>query len=140
MESVTARDRVAADLVPGPGGIGEAEHRPVRLELRDLGAGDLELDPGSGRQPGLHQVLDDLGLGVNRHLPAAGQITEVEVVPLPVELQVDPVVLEPFGLQPVAEADRAEHLRGSGFEQPGALARLAVSPAAVLDHDRVDAA
>jgi hypothetical protein len=62
------------------------------------------------------------------------------VVPLPFELQVDPAVGEPFGVQPGAEADRAEHLRGSGFEQPGALARLAVGPAAILDHHRVDAA
>jgi hypothetical protein len=62
------------------------------------------------------------------------------MVPLSFELQVDPAVVEPFGLHPVAEADRAEHLHRSGFKQPSPLARLAVSPAAVLDDDRVDAA
>jgi hypothetical protein len=62
------------------------------------------------------------------------------MVPLPLELQVDPAVLESFGIHPGSEADRAEHLHGPGFEQPGPLARLAVGPAAVLDHHRVDAA
>ena len=43
VESVAARDRVAADLVARPGGVDEAEHRPVGVQVADLGAGDLEL-------------------------------------------------------------------------------------------------
>jgi hypothetical protein len=140
VESVAAGDRVAGDLVPRPGRVGEAEDGPGRVELGHLGIGDLELDPGPGRQPGRDRVLDDLGLGVDRHPAPAGQVTEVEVVPLPLELQVDPAVLEAFGVHPGAEADRAEQLDRPGFEQAGPLPRLAVGPAAVLDHDRVDAA
>ena len=62
------------------------------------------------------------------------------MMPLPLELQVDPAVLEPLGVQPVAEADRAQQPHGTGLEQPGSLPRLAVGPAAVLDHHRLDAA
>ena len=39
----------------------------------------------------------------------------------------------------LTEADRAEQFDRPGFEQPSPLPRLAVGPAAVLDHDRVDA-
>ncbi len=140
MESVAAGDRVAADLVPGPGGVGVAEQGPVLVEVGDLGAGDLELELGPGGQPGLDQVLDDLGLGVDRDPAAAGQVAEIEVVPLARELQVDAAVLEALGVHPLAQADRAEQLDGAGLQQPGPLPGLAVGPAAVLHHDRVDAA
>ena len=62
------------------------------------------------------------------------------MVPLALELQVDPAVLEALGVHPLAEADRAEQLDRAGLEQAGPLPRLAVGPAAVLHHDRVDAA
>ena len=62
------------------------------------------------------------------------------MVPLPVELQVDPAVLETLGVHPLAEADRAQQLDGARLEQSGPLPGLAVVPAAVLHHDRVDAA
>ena len=62
------------------------------------------------------------------------------MVPLPRELQVDPAVLETLGVHPLPQADRAEQLDRAGLQQPGALPGLAVGPAAVLYHDRVDAA
>jgi hypothetical protein len=140
MKAVAARDGVAADLVPCPGRIGEAEHGLVCVELRHLGIGNLELNHGAGLEPGLDYVLDDLGLGVNRHPAATGQITEIQMVPLTFELQVDPAVFEAFGVHPGSEADGAEQLHGAGLEQPRPLPCLAVGPAPVLDHDRVDAA
>jgi len=86
VEPVAAGDRVAAHFVPGARGVGEAEHRPVGVEFGDLGVRDLELDPGPGREPGPDQVLDDLGLGVDRHPAAAGQVAEVQMVPPALEL------------------------------------------------------
>src|SRR5204862_296148 len=80
VEPVAAGDHVAGDLVPGPGGVSEAEHRLIGVERADLGVRDLELDRGPGRQPGLDQVLDDLRLGVDRHPAATGQVPEVEVM------------------------------------------------------------
>jgi len=139
VEPVTASERVAGDFVPGSRGVGEAEHGLVGIELADLGVRHLELDHGPGREPGPDQVLDDLGLGVDRHPAAAGQGAEVEVVPLALELQVDPAVFEALGVQPLAEADGAEQLDRAGLEQAGPLPRLAVGPAAVLHHDGVDA-
>ncbi len=60
-------------------------------------------------------------------------------MPLAVELKVDPAVLEALGVQAAAEADGAEQFHRAGLEQAGPLPRLAVRPAAVLHHDRVDA-
>ena len=62
------------------------------------------------------------------------------MVPLALELQVDPAVFEAFGVHPLAQADRAEQLHRAGLEQAGPLPRLAVGPAAVLHHDGLDAA
>src|SRR4029077_16439196 len=129
VETVTAGDGVAGDLMTGAPGVGEAEDRPFGIKLSDLGVGERELDHGPGRQPGLDQVLDDLGLGVDRHPAAAGQVAEVEVVPLALKLQVDPAVFEALGVHPLAEADGAEQLDRAGLEQAGPLPRLAVSPA-----------
>ena len=61
------------------------------------------------------------------------------MVPLALELQVDPAVFEALGVHPLAEADRAEQLDRPGLEQ-AALPCLAVGPAAVLHHDGVDPA
>ncbi len=61
-------------------------------------------------------------------------------MPLAFELQVDPAVLEALGVHPRAQADRAEQFDRAGLEQACSLPCLAVGPAAVLHHDRVDAA
>ena len=61
------------------------------------------------------------------------------MVPLAVELQVDPAVFEALDVHPLAEADDAEQFDRAGLEQAGPLPRLTVGPAAVLHHDRVDA-
>ena len=68
----------------------------------------------------------------------SGELTEVHVVPFAGELKVDAVVLEPLRVEPAPEADLAEQLHGGRFEHPGALPRLAVGAAPVLDHDGVD--
>ncbi len=61
------------------------------------------------------------------------------MVPLAFELQVDPAVFEALGVHPVAETDGTEQFDRAGLEQASPLPRLAVGPAAVLHHDRVDA-
>jgi len=61
-------------------------------------------------------------------------------MPLAFELQVDPAVFEALGVQPRAEADHAEQFDRARLEQAGPLPRLAVGPAAVFHHDRVDPA
>ncbi len=62
------------------------------------------------------------------------------MVPLALELQVDPAVFETLGIHPLAQADRAEQFDRARLEQAGPLPRLTVGPAAVLHHDGVDAA
>ena len=62
------------------------------------------------------------------------------MVPLTVELQVDPAVFETLGIHPPAQAYAAEQFDRAGLEQASPLPRLTVGPAPVLHHDRVDAA
>ncbi len=101
VESVAAGDHVAADLVPRPRRVGVAQHRPVLSRSATSVPDTSNSSWAAGRQPGLDQVLDDLGLRVDRHPAAAGQVAEVEMVPLPRELQVDPAVLETLGVHPL---------------------------------------
>jgi hypothetical protein len=140
VEAVTARDGVAADLVPFASGVGVAEHGVIAVQAGHFGRRDLELHRGAGRQPRPDQVLDDLGLRVDRDPPATSQVTEVQMVPLPRELQVDAAVLKAFGVHPLAEAHLAEQFHRAGFEQPCPLPRLAVGSTAVLHHHRVNTA
>src|SRR6202035_1544955 len=104
------------------------------------GIADLELKRRRGRRPGGDQVLHDLGLRVDRDPPPAGQLAGVQVVALPVELHVDAVVLKPLRVQSVPKPDRTQQLDRGRLKHPGALPRLAVGPAAVLDAHRVDSA
>jgi len=140
MGAVAAGDRLAAYLVPRAGGIGVAEHRTVAVQVAQADIGNLELYLAASRQPGPDQVLDDLRLRVDRHPAPAGQVAEVDVVPFPGELQVDPAVLQALGVEPLAQAGRAEQLDGARLEQPRPLPRLAVGAAAGLHDDRLDAA
>src|SRR4029079_18579709 len=121
VEAVAASDGFAYDFMTGAPSVGEAEDRSFGIKLSDLGVGDLELDHGPGRQPGPDQVLDDLGLGVDRHPAPAGQVAEVEVMPFALELQVDPAVFEALGVHPVAQADRADQFYRARLDPAGPL-------------------
>src|ERR1700678_1281133 len=138
VKAVAAGDGIALDLVPLPGLVGVGEHRAVRVEPAHRGLADVELKLGVGGDAGRDHVLDDLGLRVDGDPAAAGELTEVHVVPFAGELEVDAVVLEPLGVEPAAEADLAEQLDRGRFEHPGPLPRPAAGAAPVLDHDGVD--
>ncbi len=128
VKAVAPGDHVAGHLVRDARFVGVRQQRPI---LGDAGHGHVgggELDRSPVREPPRDQVLDDLRLGVDRHRPPAGQLAEVEVVALPRELQVDPVVLDPLGVQPLADPGRAEQLDGAGLEHAGPLPGLAVRP------------
>jgi hypothetical protein len=139
VKAVAPGDHVARQLVRDARLVGVGQRRPVVGDAGHGHAGGGELDRSPVRQPPRDQVLDDLGLGVDRHRPPAGQLAEVEVVPLPRELQVDPVVLDPLGVQPLADPGRAEQLDGAGLEHPGPLPGLAVRPRPVLHQHGIDA-
>ena len=64
MEAVAAGDHVALELVLRAV-VAEADAGPVALELVDGHVLDLEQQRPPGGEPGLDQVLDDLGLAVD---------------------------------------------------------------------------
>jgi hypothetical protein len=126
VEAVAPGDHVAGDLVRRSRLVRVRQHRPVLRHARHRHVGGGELDRSAVRQPPGDEVLDDLGLRVDRHRPAAGQLAEVQVVPLAGELEVDPVVLDPLGVQPLADPGRPEQVDRAGFQHAGPLPGLAV--------------
>ena len=104
----------------------------------DGGLADLELQRQSGGQPGRDEVLDHFGLRPDPHA-AAGEVVEVDVVPLAVELQVDAAVLDPLGVHPAGQPELAQQRGDVVLEHAGALAGLDVLAAAVLQDDGVHA-
>jgi hypothetical protein len=59
-------------------------------------------------------------------------------VPLPRELELDPVVDEPFALEPLPHPDLAQEIDGALLEDAGANALLDVLAAPVLEDDGID--
>jgi hypothetical protein len=138
VEPVAAGDRVGVHLAGGTGRVDVPQYRLVGFPVRDRGCRYPEIDVLALGQACGDQVLDHLGLRVDRDRPA-GELAEVEVVALPGELQVDATVLDAFLVQPGAEAGGAHQLDRARLQQPGALARLDVLAGAVLDDDGLDA-
>ena len=89
----------------------------------------------SGRATGGDEILHDSVLAVDRDRAATGELAHRDPVALSVEAQLDPVMDEPFPLQPVGEARGAEDVDGSLLEHPGPDARDHVLLGAVLEHD-----
>ena len=90
--------------------VGVPEHRPTRVEARDRRVAHLELERCPGGDAGGNEVLHDLGLRVDHELSPAGQFAEVQMVAFAVELQVDPIVRQAFGVKADSEADRAQQV------------------------------
>ena len=105
--------------------------------VRDLVVHDLPAL--AGRRD---QVLLHLGLPVDPHR-AAGEVDEVEVVPLAVPtvvpLQVDAAVLVALALEPVGQPDLAQQVDGRLLEDAGADPGGDVLLRPGLDHHRLDA-
>lgn len=135
VEAVAPGDGVAGDLVPRARSVGVAQDGLVAVEACHRGVAGPEFEGGSVGDPGGDDVLDDLGLGVDRHPAAAGQLAEVHLVPLAGELEVDPVMFQALFVESAAEAGFPEQLDGRGLEHAGPLACLAVGPALGLDDD-----
>src|SRR5438034_607744 len=138
VEAVAPGDEVAAQLdlvvvVP------EADQREVRVDLGDLDVVDLEVQRPTRLESRGDQVFDHFLLTVDGDPPAAGQGGEVDPVALTGELDLDPVVNEPFPSEPLANADLVQQVDRSLLEHTGPDPVLNVLAAAVFEHDRVDA-
>ena len=84
------------------------------------------------------EVLHDLRLGVDRDGAAAGEHGEVDVVPFAVEAQLDAVVDQALGLQPLGGTALAQSVHRALLQHPGALPLLDVRAAPALQDDAVD--
>ena len=105
-----------------------------------LGSDALDLEPevAAALQQRRDQVLDDLLLSVDRHVPA-GQLGDLDVLGVALPAQVDAVVLEPLAGQPLADPQVVHQLDRVLLEQAGADAPLDVVAVAVLEDHRLDA-
>ena len=100
--------------------------------MRDVG--NLEEERKIGGEAGADQVLHDLGLPVDDDRAAAGQLAQRNSMALAVELELDPVVDEPFSLQPRADPRVDEEVGDRLLENPCANSVLDVLAAPVLEH------
>ena len=113
--------------------------RPLRLDLLDPDVVHLEQQRPPGGEPRLDQVLDDLGLPVDRDRLAAGERRHVDPVPLARELQLDAFVHEALARQPLPHARLGEEIDDALLEHAGADAGLDVLATPVLEDHRLDA-
>jgi hypothetical protein len=112
----------------------------IGLQVINLGVGDLKVERATGSDPLRYKIFYYLSLGINGHGPAAGQLAEVDVVPLTSELEVDAAVLEPLAAEPIGEPGRPQQLDAAVLDDACPLPRLAVGAAADLYDHGIDAA
>ena len=137
MEAVAADDEVAVDdLVPSV--MAEADRRRGRLEIVEGDVLDLVAQVAASFLPHGDQILDHLVLAVD-HDRAARQLPEIDAMAAAAEADLDPVVDEPFRIDPGAEPDRAQEVDDALLEDAGAHAGDHVLLRPVLEDDRLDA-
>ena len=138
MEPVAAGDVVADERLVGVSRP-HVEARPLGVEIGERDVLGVEEDPAAGGAPRRDQVADDLVLAVDRDRPAAGEVREIEPVPLAAEREVEALVPESLGGEPAAQPGLAQQIDRRLLEDAGAHALDHVLLAADLDGDRLDA-
>src|SRR6185437_15920412 len=98
----------------------------------------LELERRSRCDPRGDEILHDFLLAIDRDRAPARERGEVDAMALARETQLDPVVHEPFALQPLANAAFHEEVHRALLEDSGAHAMLHVLPAPKLEDDGFD--
>ena len=138
MVAVAAGDDVALEHVLGAL-VREADAGTLALEIADGDVGDLEQERKVCVEAEADEVLHDLRLSVDDDCPPAGEVAQRDPVALAVELELDAVVDDPLALQPLSRAGVDEEVGDRLLEHARPQALLDVLPAAVLEHDRLDA-
>ena len=93
----------------------------------------------TSRQAEADEVFHDLGLSVDDDRSAAREVAQRYAMTLAIELELDAVVDDPLAPEPLSRACVDEQIGDRLLEHAGANALLDVLPAAVLEHDRLDA-
>ena len=138
MKPVAAGNKIALDFM-GLSVLAIPDKRPVAVEFVDRhGLGFIDdLRAGSGQRA--VQILCHLGLAINHHGLAAGQIDEIDRMPLAVEAQLHAAMNEALGMHSRADFCFVEQVHRALFEHAGANSALDIVPALPLDDDRFDA-
>src|SRR5262245_65933799 len=84
--------------------------------------------------PRIDQVLDDLGLAVDRDGAPAGQFMHIDAMATPAKTQFDAVVDEPLSPHPLADARFVEDVHRALLQQARPDHALHILPAAGFDH------
>ena len=87
----------------------------------------------------VHQVARDLGLAVDHHRLAAGQIGEIDAMAAALEGELDPVMDKPLAVHALADLRLVEQGDRAHLEHAGADAAEHIVAAAALEHDVGDA-
>src|SRR5262245_11781630 len=138
VRSVAARDEVAGDLplfaLPP-----KANLRRLAVEVAHAHVLDFEEYLGAGVEPGADQILNDLGLAVDRDGAPAGQLMHIDAMATPAKTQLDAVVDESLSTHPLADASFVEDVHSALLQHARPDAALDILAAAGFDHYGFDA-
>ncbi|MCY1514846.1 hypothetical protein D9M68_494060 [compost metagenome] len=137
METVAAGDVVAVDALQ-LAILLEGDMGPLALELVQLDIGRRVDDRRAAGLAGVHQVAGDLGLAVDHHALAAGELGQVDGHAPAIEHQLDAFMHQALGVHPLAHAGLAEHVDGALLQHPGTNPAEHVVGGLALDDDVVD--
>jgi hypothetical protein len=108
-----------------------------RVQTLDSDIFDFEENLAVGLDPRRNQILYDLVLAINRNRPPC-QILEIDTMSLPSETQFNPVMNQAFTLQPLTHPHLQQQINRTPLEHPSPNALLAVLPAPILQHHRLN--
>ena len=136
--AVAAGDEIAGKL-PLLAILSEADRGLVGIDAVQADVANAEQDLSPGLDPRLDQILDDFVLGIDGDRFAAGQVAEVDAMPLPTEAQLDAGMDEAFALHPLAHTNLGQEIDGPLFENTGADGGFDLFARACFQNDGRDA-
>jgi hypothetical protein len=137
VRAIASGDEVAVDFA-GPARMPVVDFWLVALETFDTNVVNLEQDLTTRCDPSLNQIFDDFMLAVHGNR-ASGEILEIDAVALSSETQFDAVVNQTLALHSFGHAHLDEQIDGSGFENAGTDALLAILARPVFENNGLDA-
>src|SRR6266851_1376760 len=137
MIAVAAGDEIAGECMCAPAQ--RIAYRGMRaVKAFDAHIVCLEYQSRACRNAGLHEILGDFGLTVNRD-SVAGQALQVDAKGLPSEPESEPVVDQALAQHPLADVRLHEQVHGPLLEDTGADAAGDILAALAFEDDAVHA-
>ena len=115
-------------MVANPGG------RPQLMAQVEAAKAHL----AAGRDAGIVQIFQNLGLRIDRVAFSAGEFLEIDTVTAAFEAQLDPIVDQALGLHALAHAHLRKQVDRSLLQHAGADTLLDILTTAIFDYDGVN--